>query len=556
MVSKVGPKDFDVKIKFGGGLHTRASADEIDAREAADGQNFQLDLENRELRNRPPFDLIGTVPNAGEIRGGFSFSNSSGTVYAGFQAGTNVYSWDGSTGFTKIGTCQSTSKLRGHWRTHSWTLGDKVIITDLNLADTVKEWNGGASLVTTTFTKEDATSFGNFYAKYLTISNERAIFANVKDGSSTSPHMMVGSKRSVYTQISVANRPASSLSEGDPFFLLTPDLKPINGFVDAFGTLILSSEKGRLFNLDGSSAKDFSFGEFFAGSAASGTEALTYIGNDVVYGRQGRLESVRDTSAFGNSESDDLSLGIADQVGTYTGWTTVFNSRTNRAYFFPSSQSEVWVFNTAARTARQLSASALNQFVFQSEVQKKAGDLSPWMRFKTNHSSAFMPTFVDSMLSPADGLEYVIMGDSSGNIYRMEGTGTSGDGGSTNITTQWLSKVFSAPLDSEVYDVEGYIKYRKNQASTVTLTFLAAGKTAFDQSVTVSIPALSGASYFGGTAYFGGAYYFGVPFSNRLIRQHIAVPGQMADFQVKAEVIGTTDFAINEIGLRFKAASQ
>jgi hypothetical protein len=53
----------DVKIKFGGGLHTSASADEIDQREAADGQNFLLDLDNRELRNRPPFDLIGTVPN-------------------------------------------------------------------------------------------------------------------------------------------------------------------------------------------------------------------------------------------------------------------------------------------------------------------------------------------------------------------------------------------------------------------------------------------------------------------------------------------------------------
>ena len=36
-------------IKFGGGLHTRASEDEIDAREAADGANFLLDLENLSL---------------------------------------------------------------------------------------------------------------------------------------------------------------------------------------------------------------------------------------------------------------------------------------------------------------------------------------------------------------------------------------------------------------------------------------------------------------------------------------------------------------------------
>ena len=80
MVSKVGPGEFDVSIKFGGGLHTRASEDEIDGREAADGRNFQLDAQNRELRNRKPFDLIGTVPNAAEIRGGGSLLKSDGTV--------------------------------------------------------------------------------------------------------------------------------------------------------------------------------------------------------------------------------------------------------------------------------------------------------------------------------------------------------------------------------------------------------------------------------------------------------------------------------------------
>jgi hypothetical protein len=37
-----------------------------------------------------------------------------------------------------------------------------------------------------------------------------------------------------------------------------------------------------------------------------------------------------------------------------------------------------------------------------------------------------------SMLDPSDGLEYVFMGDDSGNVYRLEGTGTTGDGGSSS----------------------------------------------------------------------------------------------------------------------------
>ena len=250
MVSRIPPKDYPLVIKFGGGLHTRASEPDIDPAEASDGKNFYLDLENKELRPRKPFDLIGTVPNASEIRGGASLLKSDGTVSTIFQAGTKVYSWDGTTNFTHVGTVDATAKLRGHWRSHNWIPSDKVIITDLSLVETVKEWNG-TTFQSTTFTKETGAAFGNFYAKYCSVSNERAVFGNVKDGSSTSPHLIVGSAGSDFTQISVAQRPVSSLSTDDPFYIPMPDLKPINGMVEAFGVSVFSTEKGRLFNLTG-----------------------------------------------------------------------------------------------------------------------------------------------------------------------------------------------------------------------------------------------------------------------------------------------------------------
>lgn len=551
MPAPVKPKDLDLKIKFGGGLHTRASADEIDAREAADGQNFLLDLDNRELRNRPPFDLIGTVPNAAEIRGGASLLKADGTVSTLIQAGGVVYEWNGATGFTQRGTCASTAKLRGHWRSHNWTLTNKVIITDLNLVDTVKEWDG-TTFQSTTFTKEDATSFGSFYAKYVNIDDERAIFSNVISNATATPHLMVGSKVSDYTNISIANLPSSSLGNDDPFYLLTPDLRPINGMAVAFGAMIISSEKGRLFNLNGSSAKDFSFDTFFPGSYASGAESVSYIGTDIIYGRQGRIESARDTNTFGNSEADDLTKIIADQVGGYSGWTLAYNGRSQKVYCFPASHSEVWVFNPAMRTSRTLGSGVTSQFINNQDAE--VPKLSPWMRWKTDHALAFQPTFVMSMLDPSDGLEYVFMGDSAGRFYRMEGTGTS-DGGTTNISTSWTSKAFSAPLDAEAYQVEGFLKYRKkNTAATVVLTFLYAGRTAFDQAITLTLPAPTGQSYFGGAVYFGGSFYFGVPFSNRLIKQQFGVPGQASDFQVKVDTTG--DVSLSELDFRFKVASQ
>lgn len=532
MVSKVKPQDLDVTIKFGGGLHTRASIDDIDAREAADGANFLLDLENRELRNRPPFDLIGQVPNASEIRGGASLIKADGSVSLLVQAGASVYEWNGTTTFTKVGTVAATAQLRGHFRSHNWALTNKVLITDLSLTDVVKEWNG-TTFQSVTFTDEAAAPFGTFYAKYLSVSNERAVFSHVRDPGATTPHMMIGSLRGDYTQITVTDRPASSLSEEDPFFLLTPDLRPINGHVEAFGTTVLSTEHGQLFNLTGSSAKDFAFDDFFPGSSASGEEAVAYIGNDIIYGRPGRIESARDTNRFGDTEADDLTSGIADIVLTYTGWRIIYNARLGRVYLFPDDISEVWVFNTSML----------------------GGKVSPWMRWTTDHPLAFQPTFTMSMLDPSDGLEYVFMGDATGHFYRLEGTGSAGDGGQTDVVVEWLTRLFSAPLDAEINSVEGHIKYHKNVAAEVVLTFEYSGQTSFDEIVTVSIPALAGVPYFGGDIYFGGDVFFGVSGADRLVRQKFMPAGQAPEFQLRLEIAGVTDFRINEVGLRFKAAS-
>lgn len=530
MIKKIGPEELNLVINFGGGLHTRASTDDINPREAADGNNFLLDLENRDLRPRPVFDLIGTVPNTSEIRGGGSLLKSDGTVSTLFQAGTTVYEWDGLTTFTSKGTVNATSKLRGHWRTHNWQLSDVLLLTDLNLADVVKKWDG-TTFASVAFTNEAAAPFGTFYAKYLNISNERAIFSHVKDPGATSRHMIVGSERSDYTVITITNRPSSSLSEADPFFLLTPDLKPVNGHVEAFGTAVVSTESGQLFNLTGSTAKDFAFEPFYPGSAATGSESMAYIGNDVIYGRQGRIESVTDTNKFGDSAADDLTKGVADQIAGYTGWLTIFNSRLNRVYLFPTGVSEVWVLDTALR----------------------GGEVSPWMRWRTTHALAFQPTFAMSMLDPADGLEYVFMGDASGNIYRLEGTGTM-DGGTHDVAVEFLTKAFKGRLDSEIYDIEGFIRYHKDQAASVELVFEYAGTEIFNKSVTVDIPAVTDVNYYGGTVYYGGSYYYS-SISGRPSRQKFHPPGQADEFQLRVK-IPSASFSISGIELRFKAASK
>lgn len=536
MPTRVPRDDYDLIIRFGGGLHTRAAEIDIHEREAAGGNNFLLDLENRELRPRKPFDLVGTVPNSGAIRGGGSLLKSDGTVAAFFQAGDTVYDWDGADFQASpiLDTVSSAARLRGHWRTHGWTLDDKLIVTDLALAEVVKEWDGSGALVDTAFTSGVSIAFGSFKAKYCNVSNERAIFANIQDASSTNfPHMIVGSTRGQFEQISVSDRPSSSLNEEDPFFLLSPDLRPINALAEAFGSALISTEQGRLFNLTGSSAKDFAFTDFYAGSGASGNESVSPIGNDVIYGRKGRIESVTDTDRFGDSEADDITRNIADTIRAYTGWTTVYNSRLNRVYAFPAGESEVWVFDTVMR----------------------GGEVSMWMRWATQHALAFQPTFVTSMLDPSDTLEYVFMGDSMGNVYRLEGTGTDGDGGDNAIVTEFLTRLHTieTPPDTEIFNISGYVRYRKSAAFTIELVFEYAGINIFNETVTIEVPAAEGGSYYGGEVYYGGDFYYG-SIMGRLSRQRFSVPGRSTEFQVRVKVTDTDDWAISEIGLRLEAA--
>lgn len=510
-----------ILLRFGGGLNTRASEDELKPIEAASGENFKLDPRDRQLVNRGGIDLVGTVPNASEIRGGASLLKSDGSVSMLIQALDKVYEWNGSS-FSSVGTVAAAAKLRGRLEAN-FTLNDEVIITDINLQHPVLVWDG------TTLSTMTENLTGDFLAKYCFVSDERAFFGNVISNAVATPHMVVGSQRGDNTVLSITDRPSSGATLTDPFFLLTPDLRPVNGLVEAFGQVIVSSQKGRIFKLLGSDATDYRFDQLYANSAASGDESLVYTGNDVFYGRDGRIESLLATERFGDVEAADVSIDIANSIESFSNWVSVYNSRLDRVYFFPGgSQSQVWVFH------------------------KSVPDVSPWVKYTSQHASSMQPTFAMNMLDPADGLEYLFFGDSSGRLFRMEGSG--GDDAGANIKTSFTSRLFSAPFGGQFSSVNGWIKYRSNEAFTATLSILWAGEQVFTESRTVTATAASG-DYFGGDTWFGGDFYWGSATFDRLVRQRIGFPGKSNEFQVKVEIDGTADFKINEVGLHFKTSS-
>lgn len=523
MVKRIPPTEDAIILKFGGGLHSRASEDEINERECFDGRNFDLDLQNLEFRNRKPFDFLATVPNGQEVRGFAELLKSDGAVSMLVQGGTTVYEWDGIS-FTSVGTVNATARLRGRLE-QNFTLSNKVIITDLNLAQPVLEWDG------ITLQPMAHNLVGSFMAKYCFVSNERAFYGNVVSNAVATPHMLVGSQIENHDILSISNKPSSALAELDPFFMLTPDLRPINGLVSAFKRIVMSSQLGSLFIISGASAKDFALDELYPRSATSGDESMAYMGNDIAYGRQGRLETVARTDKFADVETDDLTVDISDKIEGFKNWTTIYNSRLQRVYFIPENQQQVWV---------------LHKPLVDQEI-------SPWSKWTTLHSSSFNISAAMNLLDPIDGLEYVFFGDNAGNLYRLEGGGA-GDAGAA-IQTERLSKLFSAPLDADAYDIQGWIKYRKDVAATLTMTFEFAGEHVFNQAITIDIPAITGRPAYAGAFHYGGQVFYGSPFEARLTRRKFAAAGQSNEFQIRLSAEGTTDIQVNEVGLRFLEAS-
>lgn len=534
MVGRVAPRttiaanESELKVRFGGGLNSRASSDEIDERECAAGENFDLDLGNTQFRPRKPFDKMGTAPNAGRINGFAQLVKSDGTVSTLIQAAGNVYEvgpdWDT---WTLKGTVNTAARIRGP-RHHIWNLDDVVLISDVAGVEVVQQWDG------TTLTDLYHLLGGDFIAKYIHVEDERAYFGNVSANGVSTPHVVLASARSDYETLSTQNRPTSELGDDDAWFLPMPDLKPINGMAGAFGVLVFSTLRGQMHQLTGSTPADFEISTLHYDSYADGTESIVFAGNDIVYGRPGRIESLIATDTYGDVETNDLSLKVSDAIGTYKGWRMAYSSRHQRIYCQPQDLAEMWVFH------KPLADSGL----------------SPWMKWTTSHAMDFNPTTMWTMLDIEDGLEYVFCGDSSGNVYRLEGTGDNGDAGTTNITASRTSKLYSAPGHAQFYDVHGAVKFRPvtGESSDITLSIQWQGETVFDKSISMTLASAESGAVFGGEHYFGGEVYFGRHFEGRLARERFIVAGQGNEIQIVVEGGGTSEFQINEIYLGFRAA--
>ena len=488
-------------LKFGGGLNEQ-DLTSVKPEECIEGYNFELKLGDTHFRPRKPFDLIATDTSAGQINGFMQLIKQDGTETTLVQAGTRLLSWDGSTSFTSKATVEAASRLRGI----TWTLGDYTIITDMEKKEVVKNWDG------TSVTTQASGLTDDLYAKYSIVYLNRVWLLNVKAGTDT-PHLLVASAFEDPESYDIANRNKSSgFSTGnEAFFMTTPDLKPINGVAVYANTLIVSTDNGALWKITGSDSTDFKWEPFYPGSAAVGNETMINIGNDVVYmKRDGVIESLLSTNKFGDVETDDLSRWIVDTTDGLTDCKTVYDQTNQKVYFFAGSNKLFVLFKNMLGTSE-----------------------SPWSVYKTNHTSSFVTEDAIYMSQPGGSTSsnwFVYFGDSSGNIYNLEGTGA-GDNGDTNVDSFRKSVLVERIEDEDgiIIDpskdiMDGRVHYRRLSDASLLMDF----EWADDYSISRCTVPLSGpgtadtGGYFGGSTYFGGVFYFNAGFQ---LSQRVSTKG-------------------------------
>lgn len=488
-------------LSFGGGLNEQ-DVTFVKPTECIEGYNFELKLGDTHMRPRKPFDLIGTDPSAGQINGFIQLIKQDGTETTLIQAGVRLLEWDGASSFTSRATVNAASRLRGL----TWTLGDYSVITDITKNEVIKKWDG------TSITTLASGLTDDLYAKYSIVYLNRVWLFNVKAGTDT-PHLLVASAFEDPTSYDIANRnKTSGFSTGEEaFFMTTPDLKPINGVAVYANTLIVSTENGALWKITGSDSQDFAWTAFYPGSAAVGNETMLNIGNDVAYmKRDGIIESLLSTNKFGDVETDDLSRWILDTTSGLTDCKTVYDQTNQKVYFFAGSNKLLVLFKNLIGT-----------------------DQSPWSVYKTNHMSSFITEDAIYMRTPGGSTLsnwFVYFGDSTGNIYRLEGTGT-GDNGDTDIDTfrksiliEKLEDEDGNILDPEKDTIDGRVHYRRLSDASLLMDF----EWADDYSISRCTVPLSGpgtsdsGGYFGGSTYFGGNFYFNEGFQ---LSQRVSTKG-------------------------------
>jgi hypothetical protein len=389
------------------------------------------------------------------------------------------------------------------------------------------------SCPTSTATGTITTDLGvELFAKYAIVHNHRLWLFNVKTDSDDNPHLILASTYEDPEVFDTLIR--SGVATGnEPFYTLTPDLKPINGVAVFNKQLIISTVDGALHRLSGIDASDYQFITYYGGSAAIGDESIANIGNDVTFMKKGgNIDLLSATDTSGDVRADDISRWIPDSTNNLTSSNILYDQQNQKVLYFLSDRILVLFKDIAAQ-----------------------GGGSPWGTYKTtlkntDNTNIFDTNAATYMYRPQETVITIYFGDKDGNIYDLNGSGT-GDNGSDIIVSR------KTVLIESTRDIilQGYIHYRRLGEMNCSLIFDWANEyneTQADITLKGAPSSQSDPTYYGGGYYYNESdnfYNEGFAFSEKKSRQNFSPAGRSEGFNLTYYSESTVQFQIDYIAL-------
>ncbi len=442
--------------------------------------------------------------------------------------------------------------------THGYTTGDLVTIAGANET----EYNGEKQITVTganTYTYEHTcgttpatgtitADLGvDLRAKYSLVHNNRVWLFNVTADNTATPNLILVSAFDDAEDYDNATRAGDGgLAANDAFFLTTPDNRPINGAVEFFGIIILSTEEGKLFKLVGDDATNYAFDEYYPGSSVQGAEGLVNVGDDVVFFRRGREgESIRSTEKFGDVSTDDLSFWIPNIVKTISDPILAYDQEQQKIYFFDSSLEGVLVLDKNFLLSDRRSSAV--------QLGKRSGgaQLSPWTLYTTLMDNKFSTKCAVELRDPLSltKAKTVFWGDDSGQIFNMNGN-SAGDAGSFNINMRRQSKILT-DLDTQNELMYGLVEYRRRARVDMELVFNWLDEYHRETVVIPLKPSFGIDAPFWGEPdkYWAGDIYWsaGRVVSDQISILAFSVPGRGSGFFLEIQVSDTGNYIVSRI---------
>jgi hypothetical protein len=413
-------------------------------------------------------------------------------------------------------------------------------VTDLTKSTVVKKWDG------TSFSTLATGLGGSLFAKYGVVFLGRVWLANVTTSTDT-PHLMVASAFEDPESYDTAKRGGPTTDGGasfatgqEAFFMLSPDLKPINGFMVFFNQLIMSTQDGLLYKLTGTTAATFKWIPYYQGSSSVSDESMADIGNDVIYMKKGGgVDRLSTTQTSGDVAADDVSRWIPDTTKDVVSSITVYDQTNQKVFFF------------------------IEDMVLVLFKDLLDGELSPWSVYRTQEEFAFNTNAARYMKIPGTSMHSVFFGDADGRVFDMNGTG-SGDAGDSNIAilrkTRFIyngeggDKNGRGALNLMKSILAGLLTYRRLfSTSDVTISFDWGDEYNESSSVITLKGAPSGSQgvYYSGSSYYSGTAYYsqGLAFAQKISSQSFSPTGKGPGFSCSVSLDTDNDFQIDSIDL-------